>query len=377
MKKYLIVDITGRVGQYDQALTEAIDELCSDEDVRLILPRKGLISLIPKKYEFSEYKIKRIARVLEALINYIYIILQLAYRHIEIVHLQWLPFMEINAWENVILALMRKVAPRTRIVLTIHNVYPHNMDSNAKKNYNVRFRKACGYIDAFIVHTETSKQEVIHEFGLPEEKVAVCCHGVFVPKDVSIKQEKRDSDKYRVLQFGTQSYYKGTDVLVDAACGLSEEEKNRIEIRIIGGIKSDFLQQMKAKDNNNTITWKPRYIEDPELYEEINNCDLIVLPYRAISQSGVLLLAIFFEKNIICSDLPSFKETMRGKETNDLDDLLFFRNEDAVNLRKLIRQYANRTIDEKAVKARINHLKKLYSWKNAATSTLHVYRNKG
>lgn len=375
MKKYLIVDITGRVWQYDQALVGAIDGICSDEDVRLLLPRKGLISFIPKKYEFSEYKIKRIARVFEALINYIYIVLVLTFSHIDVLHLQWLPFLEINEWEIPLLALMRKVAPRTRIVLTIHNVYPHNMDDNAKKKYNTRFRKACYYIDAFIVHTEISKQEAIREFGLSEEKVTVCCHGVFVPKNVSIKQEKRDSKKYSILQFGTQSYYKGTDVLVDAACGLSEKENKRIEIRIIGGIKSDFLEKMKAKDINNAITWRPHYIEDIELFEEINNSDLIVLPYRAISQSGVLLLAIYFEKNIICSDLPSFVETMRGKESKDLDDSLFFKSEDAENLRNLIRRYANRTIDEKAVKARINHLKQLYSWKNAAISTLCVYRN--
>lgn len=374
MKKYLIVDITGRVELYDHALSEAIAKACSDEEqVKLLLPGNGLLSFIPKKLQNSENVVKRMVKVGEALLNYLFIVLRLMFCRVDVLHLQWLPFMEINAWENPILALMRKVAPRTRFVLTIHNVYPHNMDDCTKKNYNTRFRKACSYIDAFIVHTKISKEDVIREFGLPEKKIAVCCHGVFVPKDISIKQTKQDAKICRVLQFGTQSYYKGTDVLVDAVCGLPENYKSKIETHIVGGINSGFLEEMKAKDKHGTIVWKPYFLGEQELYEEINNSDIIALPYRAISQSGVLLLAIYFEKNIICSDLPSFVETMRGNDTKDLDDLLFFKSESADSLRQVIMRYADKSIDEEAVKRRIQHLKGLYSWESAANSTLTVY----
>ena len=374
MKKYLIIDITGRVELYDQALAEAL-EAASDEDekVELLLPRKGLISLIPKKYQNSENAIKRAIKVGEAILNYLYLILRLVSCRIDVIHLQWLPFMEINAWENVLLAIMRKVSPQTRYVLTIHNVYPHNMNEEEKKAYNCRFRKACTYLDAFIVHTRISKEEVVREFKLPDEKIAVCCHGVFVPKDVKVKKESPRCGKYRILQFGTQSYYKGTDVLVDAVCEMPQEYKGKIETRIVGGIKPAFLEEMKAKDKDGSILWKPYFLDDKELYEEINNCDIVALPYRAISQSGVLLLAIYFEKNIICSDLPSFIETMRGQESEDLDESLFFKSEAPDSLRRLIMDYVDNHIDEKAIRKRIQHLKSLYSWQRAAESTLTIY----
>ena len=85
-----------------------------------------------------------------------------------------------------------------------------------------------------------------------------------------------------------------------------------------------------------------------------------MLPYRAISQSGVLLLSINFGKLIICSDLPSFMETMRGEDGNELDGCLFFKNEDSVSLRDLLVRYIDQTIDENAIRERVQHLKK--SW---------------
>lgn len=179
-----------------------------------------------------------------------------------------------------------------------------------------------------------------------------------------------------LLQFGGQSYYKGTDVLVDAVCGMDNSMQSRIETHIVGGISEKFLNELKEKDKDSIITWKPYFLDDDELYSEINSCDLIVLPYRAISQSGVLLLSIFFNKFIICSDLPSFKETMRGGEDDSLDDVLFFKNEDSVSLRNLIKRYVDQDVDEVTVHERITRLKELYSWESAARSTLGVYNKR-
>ena len=175
------------------------------------------------------------------------------------------------------------------------------MSDEPKKVYNERFQEACSLFEAFIVHTKISKADVIKEFGLNADKVHVCCHGVFEPIGITISPECRKDGKLHILQFGGQSYYKGTDLLVDAVCNLDEERKKRIETHIVGGISKSFLDELKAKDADSIITWKPYFLSDEELYQEINAADLIVLPYRAISQSGVLLLSIYFGKLIICS----------------------------------------------------------------------------
>ena len=185
---------------------------------------------------------------------------------------------------------------------------------------------------------------------------------MFEPKGVTISSEYRKDGKLHILQFGGQSFYKVTDLLVDAVCGLDDERKKRIETHIVGGVSQSFFDELKKKDVDSVITWKAYFLSDEELYQEINATDLIVLPYRAISQSGVLLLSIYFGKLIICSDLPSFKETMQGEDGNSLDNDLFFKNEDADSLRNLIVRYIDGKVDEEAIRKRVNHLKSLYSW---------------
>ena len=98
--------------------------------------------------------------------------------------------------------------------------------------------------------------------------------------------------------------------------------------QLVGGVGESYLQELKGKDSNSLIHWKSYFLSNDELYEEINNSDVLVLPYREISQSGVLLLSIYFEKNIICSDLPSFVETIHGDQDNSLDHDFFFKNHD-------------------------------------------------
>ena len=374
MKKYYIEDISGKVENYDLALYNAIKKEANDASVRLFAPGYGLLSLIPKRWQYSNDIIKRLVKVAEGLLNYAYTCIKVACDKPDVLHLQWLPFMEVVGREIPILKFIKRISPKTRLVLTIHNIYPHNMSDERKKAYNARFRKASSLFDDFIVHTKISKEDVFREFGLRAEKVHVCCHGVFEPKGVTISLEYRKDGKLHILQFGGQSFYKGTDLLVDAVCGLDDERKKRIETHIVGGISQSFLDELKKKDVDSVIAWKAYFLSDEELYQEINAADLIVLPYRAISQSGVLLLSIFFGKLIICSDLPSFMETMRGEEGNGLDNDMFFKNEDAESLRELIVRYIDGKVDEEAVRKRVNHIKSLNSWQSAAKATIKVYK---
>ena len=384
--RVLSLDITGKVSLYDNALFDSLLDATAQGDEWIGLTpyrslsnvpqrKRGLFCLIPERKAHAGGLLKRSLKAIECLLNYISLLWMIRIDRPDVLHLQWLPFMEVNAWEVPLLRWMRRLNPRTKLVLTIHNVYPHNMGEARKERYRLRFRKASALIDAFIVHTRISKADVVREFGLSPSRVHVCCHGVFEPKGITFNAEHRKDGKLHVLQFGGQSYYKGTDLLVDAVCGLDEERKKRIETHIVGGISQNFLDELKAKDKDEVIIWKAYFLSEEELHQEINAADLIVLPYRAISQSGVLLLSIFFEKLIICSDLPSFRETMQGEWGDSLDRDLFFRTEDVGDLRNLLVRYVDGEVSEMLLRERILHLKHLYSWERAARATWDLYRS--
>ena len=289
--KVILLDISGKVVNYDLALFEALNKESEYISIEYYIPSHGLLSLIPKKWQSSLNIGKRVVKVVEGLLNYAFTCVKVACSKPDVLHMQWLPFMEFVGWEFTILKCLRWLSPKTRLVLTIHNVYPHDMDDVRKRSYNERFRKACSLIDAFIVHTKISKEDVIREFGLSAEKVHVCCHGVFEPKGITISSDFRKDGKLHILQFGGQSYYKGTDLLVDAVCKLDEERKKRLETHIVGGISQSFLTELKAKDIDSIITWKAYFLTDEELYQEMLSDEGIKYDNECVADE--LLLDLF------------------------------------------------------------------------------------
>ena len=121
--RYYIEDLSGRVERYDEALVSAIQQLVSRESVKMLRPGKGLLSLVPRKYKNSENVFKRFTKAAEGLLNYVYTLVMVACKKPEVLHLQWLPFMEVNGWEIPILKCFKKLSRKTQLVLTIHNVH--------------------------------------------------------------------------------------------------------------------------------------------------------------------------------------------------------------------------------------------------------------
>ena len=189
--KVILLYISGKVVNYDLALFDAIKKEVKDDSVWFLAPGYGLLSLIQKKWKYSENIVKRLVKVAEGLLNYAFTCIKVACSKPDVLHMQWLPFMEFVGWEIPILKCLKWLSPKTRLVLTIHNVYPHDMNDVHKMAYNERFRKACSLLDAFIVHTKISKEDVIRKFGLNADKVHACCHGVFEPKDVNVSSDYR------------------------------------------------------------------------------------------------------------------------------------------------------------------------------------------
>ncbi|WP_316633667.1 glycosyltransferase [uncultured Flavobacterium sp.] len=73
---------------------------------------------------------------------------------------------------------------------------------------------------------------------------------------------------------------------------------------------SEYTQIIKELEIEDIVITDFRYIPDDEVSFFYQKADLVVLPYRDIYQSGVLLLTMSYGKPIICSDLKPFKEVI-------------------------------------------------------------------
>ena len=375
----VVLDITSRNAvQYNPALCNALADNNDSGSVVLLSTEnygdsnrykfKKLFRLVPLSMDNSRSLVKRILRAMEVLINYIYVIIYVACKQPNIVHFQWLPFIDVSLIEKYVLWSIKKMSSQTKLFLTVHNIYPHNIPEASKERYRKRFLIVNNYIDGYLVHLKSSKDELISKFGVESTKVNIAYHGVYVPDVMKKKKQRTDDGKKRIIMYGFQTKYKGADILIDALSLLPNDYLEKISPSIVGKTDPDLYAAYINKADSLGVEWINRFVSDEELYDMIDNSDVILLPYREISQSGVLLLALSYRKCILTSDLPSFKETLEG-----YDGSWFFEHCNSKSLADMIERYVDGRIDENKIVNIIEKLNTKYSWDNTAKSTINAY----
>lgn len=374
-----IVDITDRNPvQYNPRLCSSLAKINKGGSVTYMSPKfdwtldgyntKKLFNLVPRNMTNTKSIFKRTLRTVETLMNYFYLIIYFSREKEPIIHFQWLPFLEFIGIENAILRVIKIVNPSIRTFLTIHNVYPHDMTSCQREKYKARFIKCSNCFDGFFVHLQSVKEEVEQTYGLDNNKVHVTYHGIFKADGFEISTKKNETSKKTVLMYGYQNYYKGTDILLDAYCSLTAEYKDKINLVIVGKSDDVLLKKYSYLIESKEVEWVNRYVSNNELYAAINEADLLLFPYRKISQSGALLLALSYNKPLLTSNLPSFIETLEG-----FPIYFFFEKNNPESLKELLVRYLDGDINTQLQIELIERLNKKYSWDETAKNTLSAY----
>ena len=278
--------------------------------------------------------------------------------------------MEFSAVEIPIVRALRFFSRNSKIILTIHNVFPHGANDVDRKKYKQRFLKMDSLIDHYIVHTESTANTVQDIYKIGKERIMVVPHGIFKPNyHFKLSSIDRKSKK-TIIFYGVNRKNKGGDILINAVRNLPFEYRERVKILMVGKTSEGYLSELKAKAEGIEIEFNPNYIPDQELYSMIDDADYIALPYREISQSGVLLLALYFRKPLLISDLPSFRETLKGFSSD-----MFFKTDNAESMSNLIVRILNGNVDVQQELKIIDNLNNEYSWEKSAQKTISLYKS--
>ena len=104
--------------------------------------------------------------------------------------------------------------------------------------------------------------------------------------------------------FGCVEPYKGLDVLIRAFAALPADVRQQTQLLVAGTPNMDAapLRQL-ARDLGveSQMVWRLNYIAEEEVPQLFREATLVVLPYRSIDQSGVLMTAVAFGKAIVAS----------------------------------------------------------------------------
>lgn len=208
----------------------------------------------------------------------------------DVLHIQWWKQWHLDYH---FLSIYKKYAKQ--VVFTAHNLVPHD-SGESMKDKCIRYYNR---VDKIIVHDNNSRDELIKDFCVDGKKIGVIAHGLL---DFKIDETEvqaainQISGKYQLKHklvfssMGGQSPYKGTDLIQDAFLGSDFLKDNRDVFLIVAG-KGNLVTQDFANQCSNV--WVADYeLSDSEFQAVMFLTDVMLLPYRKISQSGVLLTTI-------------------------------------------------------------------------------------
>lgn len=261
----------------------------------------------------------------------------------------------------------------SRSVLTIHDVLPFSKKSSS----SALMRSVYRLTNVICTHNNFSKNEIKklnHKL-----KVNITPHGNYLPF-INIKTDILESRKYLgipknkniILFFGMIKEEKGLDILLKSFKKVLK--KNPETLLLIAGkpYKNDFSAYKDIILNNdlsNNCILHIRFIPAEDVSHYYCASDLVVLPYKKVYQSGVLMMALSYKKPVLVSDLIPFKEIITNNKTG-----FFFNSEDTDSLSTQINRIL---LDTKYLKNISNNgynlVKERYDWRDVGVILKDIY----
>lgn len=255
-----------------------------------------------------------------------------------------------------------------RLVLTVHNLLPHDKHTAVNKIiYGLIYRIP----DCLVVHTERMRHELSDVFGIRPSKILVMQHGIneIVRSYGSSKNDIRagnniSEDQLVLLSFGKIAPYKGVDMLLESFGMLDDNY-----FLIIAGhpnskdYERTILCSIEKNINRERILFVNGYIRDEDVYAYFSASDVMVMPYRHIDQSGVLFLSMSMGLPIITFNIGMFRQYVNEKVG------IIVNKKDKYSLRNAIKEFRRERYD----RDEIRNIGKSYAWENVVKPVVELY----
>jgi D-inositol-3-phosphate glycosyltransferase len=218
----------------------------------------------------------------------------------------WIPFM--GPALGTILRKGKKSG--AKVIAICDNVVPHEARLG-DRSFTKYFLKSC---DGFVTMSKAVMND-LNQFVQTENKKFLL-HPLYT--SFGEKMDKSDarnklgitsSDKL-ILFFGLIRKYKGLDLLLEAM-GNSEIKKEGIKLLVAGEFYEDraYYDEIISRNKlEHQVILHTHFIPNEEVRYYFSATDLLTLPYRDATQSGVTQVAFHFEKPVIVTNVGGLSE---------------------------------------------------------------------
>jgi glycosyltransferase involved in cell wall biosynthesis len=199
-----------------------------------------------------------------------------------------------------------------------HNVFPHE-GFPFSRALTQRFLKSCKLL---VVHSQCDAQEARRV--CPGSRVLRLFHPIYdqyvapgPDSHVAKAALGLDPTRRTVLFFGLIRPYKGLQDLLDATAALGEGTDLLIAGECYSGHKA-IAERIGRSDLVRRVRWIDRFIPDSEVNTLFRAADVVALPYRNATQSGVAQIALAFCKTLVLTRTGGLPELIEEGRTGFL-----------------------------------------------------------
>lgn len=221
----------------------------------------------------------------------------------------WHPF--FGFCHGVISFLIRKKY-QNKILFITENVVSHEANAIDKILTKIGLSSASKFLAlSGIVEKEVqqfSKGKKVYRSELP---VYDCYKPV---AEENIKKLRKESgfeeDSLVLLFFGYVRKYKGLDILIEAFPKILSQNSNA-KLLIVGEFYDDpkeYLELIKSLGIEDKVKVINQFVPNEDVAKYYQVSDVVILPYRSATQSGILNVAYGFYKPVIVTDVGGLAE---------------------------------------------------------------------
>ena len=261
----------------------------------------------------------------------------------------WMPFFA-PSFGSIIRLIKKKINIKSLVICD--NIIPHEsrfFDNRLTKYF---FK----YIDYFIVMSRSVENDLLSLF--PNAKYIYTPHPLYDIFGKSINKEESRShlkinESKLILFFGLIRPYKGLDLLIHAA-NVLKQKLTDFKVLAIGDCYENpepYSNMIDEHKINDIFDLRFEFVPHNKVSLYFSAADIIVLPYKSATQSGIVPVAYHFNKPVIVTNVGGLGEIVQEGKTGylvnpDSDEIAnsiikYYTNSDKINFKENIKVYNN------------------------------------
>ena len=260
---------------------------------------------------------------------------------------------------------------RYRVVWTLHNLCPH--DKNFK--FYLIAEKIVSYLcNAKIVHSKNTVKEM-QKLGFNIRNTYVISIGNYIgvyknniTKESARKYFEFNENDFIFLFFGRIEPYKGVENLLEVFQKITKKRKN-IKLLIAGKCDNKYLKKLLSNYKNifkDDVKICTNFIEDNKVQYYFNSANVAVYPFKKITTSSTVILALSFRKPVICPEMGDLKELPSNIG-------IFYNPKNKRGLLNCMEKAIAEKFELSKLGKRAFKYAKSLDWNRIAEKTIHVY----